>query len=300
VKISSLRASFHSQLATLYQKQEIDAIFYIYIYEKYKIFKHQYFLNPEKCIVIEEKDIEELSKGCPIQYVIGKTTFYDLELNVNPSVLIPRPETEELVEHILKSTSYLTTFAMSPSFNFEEMPAKSGQGSFTKILDLGTGSGAIAIALVKNLNNATAWATDISKKALETARQNAVNNNVEINFLHHDLLKDDFKNLPDKLDIIVSNPPYIPQSERVLLHTNIVDYEPNEALFVPDTNPFIYYDAIAAIAQKNLRKGGSLYLEIHEEFHTALTALLLEQDFKDIILWNDINGKPRFVGCKKL
>ena len=300
MKISTLQALFHTKLSPLYEKREIDAIFFTYIEYKYNIKKHHYFLDPE----IEgrkekgerekgerekgerekgerRKNLDALAQGCPIQYIIGKSTFYGLELNVNPDVLIPRPETEELVQHIIYSI-----------FNI--------QYSITKILDLATGSGAIAIALAKNIKNATVWATDVSEKTLKTAKKNAAENDVEITFLHHDILQDDIAFLPDNVDIIVSNPPYIPQSEQKYLHKNVVDYEPKIALFVPDENPLIFYNAIAQIAKKILREGGSLYFETHEKFHAELSAMLAEMDFKEIELWNDINGKPRFISCKKL
>ena len=299
MKISTLRALFHTKLSPLYEKREIEAIFFTYIEYKYNIKRHDYFLN----FAMEEgrhegakgqrhegakarkhewkKDLEALARGCPIQYIIGKSTFYGLELNVNLDVLIPRPETEELVQHIIYSI-----------FNI--------QYSITKILDLATGTAAIAIALAKNIKNATVWATDVSEKALKTAKKNAAENDVEITFLRHDVLQDDIVFLPDNVDIIVSNPPYIPQSEQKYLHKNVADYEPKIALFVPDENPFIFYDAIAKIAKKILREGGSLYFETHEKFHAELSAMLAEMGFKEIELWNDINGKPRFVSCKKL
>jgi len=308
VKISTLRDLFHSQLSLLYEKREIDAIFFIYIENKYGIKKHHYFLNTE----IEErkekgerrKDLEELSKGCPIQYMVGKTFFYGLELNVNPTVLIPRPETEEFVEMILKNEEKRRQGAGQFLLLSEEKvsdggkPSSDGRGE--TILDLATGTGAIAIALAKNIKNATVWATDISKKALEIAKQNALHNNVKITFLHHNILKDATSFLPNHVDIIVSNPPYIPQSERTNLHKNVVDYEPGTALFVPDNNPLIFYNAIAHIAKKILRKGGSLYFETHEKFHSELSAMLTKTGFKEIELWNDMNGKPRFISCKKL
>ena len=279
MKISALRALFHTQLSPLYEKREIEAIFFTYIEYIYNIKKHSYFLNLEHEVAFEHADMEALSKGMPVQYVTGKAAFCGLELNVNPSVLIPRPETEELVAMIIE---------------------KEKRRKVEKLLDLATGTGAIAIALAKNIKNATVWATDISEKVLETAQKNAISNHVEITFLLHDILKDDITFLPDNLDIIVSNPPYIPQSERVNLHKNVTDYEPNIALFVPDENPLIFYEAITQIAKKILREGGFLYFETHEKFHAELSAMLAKMDFKEVELWNDLNGKPRFVSCKKL
>jgi len=310
VKISTLRDLFHSQLAPLYDEREIDAIFFIYIENKFDIKKHQYFLNSDQQLRDERDemrgDLKALSKGMPIQYIIGETIFCGLPFQVNPSVLIPRPETEELVEMILRQKAERKFLLLS-----EEKVADGGKppsdgrgdkkrGSLYRILDLCTGSGAIAVTLAKNIKNANVWATDISKEALETARKNAMHNNVEITFLHHDVLKENISFLPDNLDIIVSNPPYIPQNERDNLHKNVVDYEPDVALFVPDINPLIFYNAIAHIAKKILHKGGLLYFETHEKFHSELSAMLAETGFKEIELWNDINNKPRFISCKKL
>jgi release factor glutamine methyltransferase len=168
------------------------------------------------------------------------------------------------------------------------------------ILDLCTGSGAIAIALAKNLKNLKIWATDISVEALEIAKNNATANKVSITFLLHDILNDDISSLPNKLDVIVSNPPYVPISEYKKLHKNVIDFEPSLALVVPDENPLIFFEAIAEIAKKNLRKGGSLYLETYEKFHLELFEMFTEKGFKEVELWNDINDKPRFASCKKL
>jgi len=291
VKISSLQNLFHAQLSTLYQKREIDAIFYIYIHNKYNILKHHYYLNPDREIGFEDADLEMLAKGYPIQYVTEETTFCELSFKVNPSVLIPRPETEELVAMIINKQKGIpiTLFSKSTLSSRKQ-----------KLLDIGTGSGAIAIALKKNIKNAEVWATDVSEKALETAKINAKNCEVNITFIQHDILKDDGVLLPDNLDIIVSNPPYIPLSERSNLHTNVVNCEPHEALFVPDENPLIFYKAIAQTAKKLLKKGGVLYFETYEKFHSELSVMLTEFDFKEITLGDDMNCKPRFISCKKL
>ena len=307
MKISSLRTLFHKQLAHHYEEREIDAIFFIYIEDKYNIKKQHFWLNPdgvrwevrgERCEVWG--DLEALAKGAPIQYVTGKTAFCDLQLSVNHTVLIPRPETEELVRYVVSGVRYEVCGApISPS-NFEGVPEGRGSLYKTKILDLCTGSGAIAIALAKKIENVEVWATDISEDALKIAKENANANQVEVHFLQHDILKDDLSLLPDNVDIIVSNPPYIPLSERNGLHKNVIDFEPSSALFVPDENPLVFYEAIAKTAKKILHDGGVLYFETHEKFHSELSALLSDTGFKEIKLWNDLNGKPRFAGCKKL
>ena len=293
MKISTLRDLFHSQLLSLYEEREIEAMFFIYIEDKYNIKKYRYFLNPEAEISFQITDLQSLSKGNPLQYVTEKATFCNLQLHVNPSVLIPRQETEELVTHIINKN------VIESPLNFERESCKTRRGGL-KILDLCTGSGAIALALAKNIDNVEIWATDISESALATARHNAHLCNVKITFLHHDILKDEISFLPDNLDIIVSNPPYIPFCEQINLHKNVVNYEPLMALFVPDKNPLVFYDAIARNAKKLLRKEGVLYFETHEKFHSELSAMLVKLDFKEITLWNDINGKPRFASCKKL
>ena len=284
MKITTLRTLFHTQLAHLYDVREIDALFFTYIEEKYAIAKHHFFLNPNDDIEYAEEDLNALRKATPIQYILKKTFFYNLELDLNPAVLIPRPETEELVAMILKNLTLLRSSALTVS----------------KILDIGTGSGAIAIALAKNMENVEIWATDVSEEALKTAKKNAMKCKVNIHFLHHDILTDDISFLPDNLDIIVSNPPYIPRSEQKKMPQNVVNYEPETALFVPDENPLLFYHAIAERAKKILRKGGALYFETHEEFQFEIAALLAELDFQEIQCGNDINGKPRFVCCKKL
>jgi len=279
VKISSLRTLFHLHLSSLYEKREVDAIFFTYIEAKYNLKKYQFLLHTNDEIEFEQTDIEALAQGLPIQYLIKKTKFFDLSLCINSSVLIPRPETEELVALVLN---------------------EQGKVSKKKVLDIGTGSGAIAIALAKNMKNAEVWVTDISENALETAQHNAILNHVKINFLLHDILSDSISSLPVDVNIMVSNPPYIPISEQTALHKNVINYEPHSALFVPDTNPLIFYNAIAETAKKILRKGGTLYFETHEKFHSEISEMLNKLNFKNIMHGNDINGNPRFISCKKL
>jgi len=279
--ISKLKSLFHKYLSFLYDQREIEAVFFTYLEDKYSIKKHQYFLDTDAQIDFEQSDLEKLAQGCPVQYITGKTIFYNLELKINSSVLIPRPETEELVDMIVKN-------------------AVCGKQRSSKILDLCTGSGAIAIALAKNIEKSIVWATDICKKTLDIAKINAESNHTNVTFIHHDILKDNICILPADMDIIVSNPPYIPQSERVSLHKNVADFEPALALFVSDEDPLIFYKEIAKTAKKILRKEGTLYLETHEKFTVNVCEILLKKGFKEVELLNDINGKPRFVSAKKL
>ncbi|MDR0206513.1 MAG: peptide chain release factor N(5)-glutamine methyltransferase [Bacteroidales bacterium] len=280
MKIVALRTLFREKLSHLYDKREIEAIFFEYLEGKFLIKKVDFFLQSYTEIEFEPFDLEILSKGTPIQYLTEKTTFHDLQLMVNPSVLIPRPETEELVNLIISEH-------------------RKSHHLKSHILDIGTGSGAIAIALARKLENVVVWATDISEKALEIAASNAKKYQVEISFLHHDILHNSVSLLPENVDIIVSNPPYIPESEKSRLHINVLEFEPEVALFVPNEKPLIFYDAIAKAAKKILRGGGILYFETYEKYHVELYKMLAGLDFKEIKLLSDLSSKPRFICCKK-
>ena len=223
-----------------------------------------------KSIVLRLKNSE------PIQYIFGETEFFGLKLKVNSSVLIPRPETEELVEWIVRSK-------LSEN---------------CKILDIGTGSGCIAIAIKSRLKNAEVSGIDISPEALETARLNAIENGLEINFYPADIFN--MKNFEgEKFDVIVSNPPYIRESEKVLMHSNVLDYEPEIALFVSDNDPLKYYREIARFAKSNLYDNGKLFFEINENFKSEMVELLSDIGFNNIEIRKDINGKNRMVSCLK-
>lgn len=236
----------------------------------------QMILNSDKTIEFEvenriESVIERLKTGEPIQYILGETTFYDLRFEVNPSVLIPRFETEELVDGILK---------------------KYGNNKL-KFLDIGTGSGAIAIAIKKNNPLAEVYACDISTEALQTAQENANLNQVEVHFFHHDVLSD--KPLPiSNFDLIVSNPPYVCENEKAAMNRNVLEHEPHLALFVPNNDPLRFYHAIALLAIKHLSKNGELWFEINEAYGPEVAEILTAKGFDTTII-KDINGKDRIV-----
>lgn len=224
-----------------------------------------------EAIVVRLKQFE------PIQYILGETEFYGLRLKVNPSVLIPRPETEELVQWIIQGN----------------LPENS------RILDIGTGSGCIALSLKSHLKNIQVSGMDISEKALEVARQNALKNRLEVDFFQADVLSwEDFE--WDFYDVIVSNPPYIRESEKPQMHANVLEYEPENALFVSDGDPLLYYRSIAAFAKKHLVEKGLLFFEINENLGTEINELLVEYGFGDIEIRKDINGKFRMVCCLKI
>ena len=229
------------------------------------ILNSNYILSDED-ISSFEKIIVEINKNIPIQYILGETHFYNLKFNVNSSTLIPRPETEELVRYILSH-------------------------NFSSVLDIGTGSGCIAISIAKN-SNANIYAIDNSKEALEIAKSNAILNSVDVNFMFNDVF--DFSDTK-KYDLIVSNPPYVLNSEKIYMHQNVIDYEPHNALFVEDSNPLIFYEKIALIASKNLNSNGLLFFEINEKFGDQIIDLLLKLNFVDIELKKDINGRDRII-----
>ena len=218
--------------------------------------------------------VEALQSGRPVQYVLGKAEFCEMELEVAEGVLIPRPETEELVYRIAETT-------------------KRG----ARILDIGTGSGAIAIALAKFVKDAEVVAVDISPEALKIAEHNAERLGVKVEFVEADALGD--LGALGTFDVIVSNPPYIPQSDIVDMRKNVVDFEPHTALFVPDDDILKFYRATAENAQTMLREGGSLWFEIYEKAGDELCTMLREKGFVQAELFEDANAKPRMVWSRR-
>lgn len=218
-----------------------------------------------------ESILERLKRYEPIQYIFGQTEFFGLPFSVNNDTLIPRPETEELVELIINENN------------------KSG----LKILDIGTGSGAIAIALAKHLNKADVFAWDFSQGALDMAKHNAERNNVQVEFNKVDVLDDYPKDI--KYDIIVSNPPYVLESEKNVMEQNVLAYEPHSALFVPDADALLFYNRIADIALDALRPGGKLYFEINQVKGDETMEVLRKKGFKEVVLFKDLSKNDRMV-----
>ena len=223
-----------------------------------------------------QKIVFRLKKFEPVQYILGETEFYGLKLTVNPSVLIPRPETEELVHWIVKSN----------------IPENS------KVLDVGTGSGCIALALKRQLKNTEITGIDISENALEVARLNALKNNLDVNFFKADILNWEVTKW-DEFTVIVSNPPYIRENEKTQMLPNVLNYEPQNALFVSDGDPLVFYRSIAAFAKKYLVGKGMLFFEINENLGSEMIHLLKEFGFSDFEIRKDINGKNRIICCRK-
>ncbi|MBB3122694.1 release factor glutamine methyltransferase [Mesoflavibacter sabulilitoris] len=290
MKLKDLKHKFHEHLDAIYGKEEAQTFFFI-LTEYYNAIKRlDLALNTELTIEDDfvlkyESALEALKNHEPIQYIIGQTEFYGLPFYVNENTLIPRPETEELVELILSNT---TTNG--------QLENVEGNNQFN-ILDIGTGTGCIAISLAKQLPNANVSAIDVSAKALEIANKNAELNQVDINFIENDILKicDSELGSATKFDIIVSNPPYVRQLEKQQMQDNVLNHEPHLALFVEDENPLIFYRAITQFATKNLKPNGELYFEINEYLGKDMIALLEEFGFKNIQLKQDLFGKDRMI-----
>lgn len=218
---------------------------------------------------------EKISNHFPIQYIFNKADFYGFEFYVDENVLIPRPETEELVHWILNDNN--------------------NQNS---LLDIGTGSGCIPISIKKNKPDWNVSALDVSEKALTIAKQNAVKNEVEIEFILADILNSTFTIQHSQFNVIVSNPPYIPSKEKELMSTSTVQFEPHLALFVPNENPIIFYDKIADFAKQHLEKNGKLYFELNEFNANDVKILLQQKGFQNIEIKKDFSGKDRMLRCE--
>jgi release factor glutamine methyltransferase len=219
------------------------------------------------------KIVNELQKNRPIQYILGETEFFNLPFFVDERVLIPRPETEELVHHILLEN---------------KIPAP-------RILDIGTGSGCIAITLARNLPGSTVTAMDIEPGAIEVAKKNAARNNARIEFLNASILEPDAVKHNLRYDLVVSNPPYVTQADKLLMHPRVTAYEPGSALFVPDDDPLLFYRAIAVYGKSVLDEGGTVWVEINENFGMETGALFTGEGYRNTRLIKDIHGKDRFI-----
>ena len=280
--IKHYRDQFIQELTPLYDAGEAESFFYLILEAKHQLKRVDLALQPD--LVFSESELktwnlilEQLKKEIPIQYLLGSTHFYGLELEVNSNVLIPRPETEELVDWIIESQQL-----------------EIGDNK-VRILDIGTGSGCIAISLAKNLPNAEVFALDVSDKALATAQKNAELNQVTIQFIHQSILETE--DLGQQFDLIVSNPPYVRHLEKQEIKKNVLDNEPHLALFVEDNDALIFYRKIAQLAKKNLCPNGQLYFEINQYLGQETLDLLQEMGFKDITLRKDIYGNDRMIQC---
>jgi release factor glutamine methyltransferase len=280
MKIKQYRTQFIKELSPFYDAYEAESFFYLILEDKHQLRQIDLALNHElnfleSDFVVWNSLLGQLKKEVPIQYLLGKTSFYGLNFEVNENVLIPRPETEELVEWIINENSI------------------ADKTKKLRILDIGTGSGCIAISLAKNLPNAEVFGIDVSKKAIETAKRNAINNNVDVTFVFLDILEADV--LTCNFDIIVSNPPYVRNLEKEEIKKNVLDYEPHLALFVEDNDALIFYRKIAVLSKSNLLENGQLFFEINQYLGKEMTDLLETMNFKNIELKKDIYDNDRMM-----
>ncbi|MFC4268831.1 peptide chain release factor N(5)-glutamine methyltransferase [Polaribacter marinivivus] len=277
--LKELKTHYLNSLSKLYPKTEINTFFFYLIEEYLDLQRIDFSLQPNKIIentdfLKFEKALNRLKKEEPIQYILGKTEFYGYPFLVTKDTLIPRPETEELVEWVLQKLEFQ-------------------KKKKTSILDIGTGSGCIAISLAKKNKNLSVSAIDISKEAIEIAKQNAKLNEVNINFIEKDILLT--KELETSFDVIVSNPPYVRELEKVEINNNVLQNEPHSALFVSDSNPLIFYSKIADLAKNHLTKNGLLFFEINQYLGQETKVMLSKKGFKNIELRKDLFGNDRMI-----
>lgn len=277
-KIADIKKYFVNALADLYEAEEAEAIFFYVTEHLLHFSRNEYLLH--KSATISESELlklhfilKDLLKGIPLHYILGEAFFMGIKLKVNPDVLIPRQETEELVDWIIQN------------HQSEEIQA---------ILDIGTGSGCIALGLKKFLPQTKVYALDVSKAALQIAEENAQQNNLEIEWLEADILSSQIQ-LKAKYSIIVSNPPYVTRAETATMHKNVLENEPHLALFVPDNDALIFYRKILQIAQNHLTKKGWVYFEINQYLVSEMQQLLKNFNFINIELKKDISGNYRMI-----
>jgi len=279
--IIDFRFYLAKELNAIYKEPEIRILADILIKtvtgitKLHQLYNNEYRLNDGEVQKVIEF-VEELKTGKPIQYIVGETTFYNCTIKLNDSTLIPRPETEELVNLIIREN----------------------RGYQGNIIDFGSGSGCIAIALAANLTHSALTGIEISADAIKIAQQNSVLNNVKVSFIKGDIFNFDPEEI-SKSGIIVSNPPYVRESEKLLIAPNVLDFEPPLALFVNDSDPLIYYKAILKLADKILLPGGRLYFEINEMMGKPMILLLKSFDYSEIEILADINNKERIIKGRK-
>ena len=283
--VRDIRKYYCEQLCSVYDNDEANAMTLILLEHYFNITRVKIALEPELRLSESEMltfhfAVKDLLKNKPIQYIIGETEFCDLKFKVNENVLIPRPETSELVMKIINS--------QQPTANSQQL-----------ILDIGTGSGCIAISLAKQIPNSKVYALDISEKALEVAKGNAINNDTDITFIHDDILNLK-NNIETEFDIIVSNPPYVRELEKAEMRDNVLDWEPHNALFVSDNDPLIFYRNILEFAKSHLKENGEIWFEINEYLGKEMADLCKEYGFSDVEIFKDFRGKERALKTIRL
>ncbi len=280
--LKEYKSTFLKELSSLYDEKEIESFFYIVLESFHNIKRIDLALNPDMEMDAMQLSrwrnvLDELKKEKPIQYILGETEFYGLPFLVNENTLIPRPETEELVELIISNNRTIQ------------------KSYILKILDIGTGSGCIGISLAKNIANSQVALLDVSLRALLVAKKNAAINKVNVDITHMDIIET--TDLNTQFDIIVSNPPYVRNLEKAEIKTNVLEYEPHLALFVEDHDALLFYRKIAQLAKKNLSENGQLYFEINQYLGKETVELLENLGFKNIKLKKDVYGNDRMISC---
>lgn len=282
VTLNQLLAQISHKLSKCFTQPEAQTIKKQLVEELLGISYHQAYINPDRVLIPDEKvagvlqTVDRIASGTPLQYAIGVAHFSGLTFRVTPDVLIPRPETEELVSIVIKDNRF----------------------SKPIILDIGTGSGCIAISLARFIPGAKVFALDESEAALSVAKENAMRNGVNVEFIRTDILKVDELFESNMFDIVVSNPPYVRESEKELMHSNVLDYEPHQALFVTDENPLIFYHSIAKRSANWLKSEGMVYFEINEALGEEVRILLEGYGFYDVQVLSDFRGRFRFALAK--
>lgn len=284
--LKDLKLQFFHELSDNYPSEEVQSFFsilteYILNYSRLDTVTHAMEVISEEIQSQFQVAIGRLKQYEPIQYITGETEFYGLPIRLNEHTLIPRPETEELIAWILADQQAM----------FDSSP----ETKTISILDIGTGSGCIAIALAKNLQGARVSAMDISSEALQMAQTNAILNQVNVELIEIDILVTD--KLEQSFDVIVSNPPYVRELEKEMMQSNVLQYEPEGALFVSNEDPLLFYRRIGLLALGHLTPNGSLYFEINEYLGEAIRPLMKDLGFSEIELRKDIFGKDRILRC---
>lgn len=281
--VKDIRKYYCELLCSLYEKDEANTMILILFKYYFNIDKVRMVLEPDLRLSESEMlkihfAVKDLLRNKPIQYVTGETEFCDLKFKVNENVLIPRPETAEMISKIVNSQ-------------------QSTVNNHCSIIDIGTGSGCIAISLAKLISNSNVYALDISEEALKIARENAFNNDVKVSFFHDDILNLK-NNIETKFDIIVSNPPYVRELEKVEMHNNVLKWEPHKALFVSDNDPLIFYRNILEFAKTHLKDNGEVWFEINEYLGKEMSDLCHESGFSDVKIYKDFRDRDRVMNLR--
>ena len=310
--LQKTKRHFTNRLAEKFPQREAEQLMRILLEDLFGIDWNLQLMNPDLRIdehqhLLLSEAVQRLLDGEPVQYVTGMARFCDLSLKVSPAVLIPRPETEELVQKICSTSLPCHSSQQPMSFQQGHVRERESMGcginsqnTPLRIWDIGTGSGCIAIALAKHFTNVVVIAFDVSEEALQIAKENAENNGVKVTFVHDDVLnpKSDYFNQP--VDLVVSNPPYVCDSERATMESNVLDWEPENALFVPDDDPLRFYRQILALAQPQLNLGGQIWFEINERMGEDMVRVCHEMGFPNAEIILDYAEKPRFICAEKI